>query len=204
MIGIIYYGSGNIGSLSRLLNDLNESHKVVCKPEDFFGVNKIILPGVGAFDSAIISLKNSGLYDAIRDKVLVSKLPILGICLGMQLLFNESEEGKELGFGFITGKVKRMTVRDGTKLPHVGWNSITIKQNSVLLSDINDNSYFYFTHSFYCDCSEKSDILCETIYTQNFTSVVGSHNILGVQFHPEKSHKDGIRLLENFIKRFNA
>lgn len=200
MIGIIDSGAGNIGSLVRIFNELSSTHKIIRKPCDFENIEKLILPGVGSFDSAISSLTDSGLHSIIINKVLKENLPILGICLGMQLLFNRSAEGKKEGFGFIDGSVNKLEWDRNHKLPHVGWNNILIKRNSPITKGLSDDSYFYFTHSFGCFCDNSEDILCESEYLGKFASIVQKNNIFGVQFHPEKSHESGRILIKNFVE----
>jgi glutamine amidotransferase len=199
MIGIVYSGAGNIGSLVRILKEIGVNFIVVNNINDLNIVEKLILPGVGSFDSAIMSLKNSGMWDVLRRKVIEDRVPILGICLGMQLLFCSSEEGELQGLGFIDGVVKKLTRKEGYKLPHVGWNNVIIKKDSPLFHRISEDSFFYFTHNYGCYCNNYDDILCTSGYSDIFVSSVNRENIFGVQFHPEKSHSSGFQLIKNFI-----
>jgi imidazole glycerol-phosphate synthase subunit HisH len=201
MIGIINYGSGNIHAIANLHKraDLeyvvSDDHAVLSKAD------KLILPGVGAFDETMALLQNSGLKDLLDELVLVKKKPIIGVCVGMQILSEGSEEGNLSGFGWIKGQVKRID-KSGlvhqTQLPHMGWNDIELKQTSPLMTDIDTHLGFYFLHSYYFSCTDTKDIIATTHYGERFSCVVNHDNVYGVQFHPEKSHQNGIQLFKNF------
>jgi len=203
MITIIDYGLGNIRAFVNVYDRLNIKTKVAKNIKDLEGVNKIILPGVGHFDYAMQSLENSGMKERINDLVLNEKTPVIGICVGMQMMSNRSDEGKLSGLGWIDGEVKlfdESKINYKTKLPHMGWNDIEPVKDNKLLDGLNTNSRFYFLHSYYFRCNDKSNIIAETIYGEKFASAVYKDNIYGIQFHPEKSHSAGIRLLKNFAE----
>ena len=201
MIGIIDYGLGNIKAFSNIYKSLDIKYKIVQKSEELKDITKIILPGVGAFDDAMNKFNESGLRDGVEKMVLNEKKPLLGICVGMQILAESSDEGTEKGLGWINASVKifdTKTINHDTKLPHMGWNTIDIQsKNEPLFQDLEQQAKFYFLHSYYFQC-EDSNIIAETEYGEKYTSAVRSDNIYGVQFHPEKSHQNGVRLLSNF------
>lgn len=204
MITIINYGSGNIQALCNIYNNLNIEFKVASTPNDLKDSTKIILPGVGSFDETIGMLKKSGFVEHLNHMVLINKIPVLGICVGMQILSNESEEGKLKGLGWINGSVRKFNKEifdTKPKIPHLGWNSIVPKNKQhPILNNINPDRGFYFIHSYYFDCNDNNNILTESFYGIKFCSSVNKENIYGVQFHPEKSHKNGIELLKNFAE----
>ncbi len=199
MIGIINYGMGNLQSVKNSLDFLGIPNIFVNKPQEIDQCDKIILPGVGAFGSAMEKLDKLGFSKTIRDSARRKK-PILGICLGMQLLFEESEEyGFHSGLGLIKGQV--LPLKKEVKkipVPHVGWNNIHKNKDSVLLQDIKDDSCFYFVHSFYCQPNDKSITIAGTDYGIKFTVAIEKGNVFGCQFHPEKSQAYGLKLLKNF------
>jgi glutamine amidotransferase len=202
MIAIVDYGSGNIKAIENIFNEINVKYLVVQNPLKLdHSVSKIILPGVGAFDQTMQTLRESGFIARLNEKVIVEKTPVLGICVGMQLMANESEEGQLRGLGWIPGRVKKLpmtTLNNKPFLPHLGWNSISRKFNNPLLNDIHDETGFYFIHSYYYECENDTDILLQTKYGIEFASAINYGNIYGVQFHPEKSHSNGMKLLWNF------
>lgn len=201
-IVIIDYGMGNIRSIEKALSHLNKKALVSNKPEDLIDATKIILPGVGHFQKAMINLEKSGLIDALNDAVLNKKIPVLGICLGMQLMTNHSEEGNVNGLGWIDAEVVRFKVSDPIKfkIPHIGWNSIRQLKESKISNQIPDNSLFYFVHSYHVTMNASEDALHETIYDKEFISAFEKDTIFGVQYHPEKSHDVGLQLIKNFIE----
>ena len=202
MIGIIDYGLGNIRAFSNIYESLDIPNKIIKSENDFEDVKKIILPGVGAFDYAITSLRESLLLSRLNYEVLECNKPVLGICVGMQMMANNSEEGKLDGLGWIDANVKKFNLDkvDIQKfpLPHMGWNKVTNLTENELLKNLNNESRFYFLHSYYFDEKSSNDAIAQSAYIEKFTSIVKKNNIYGVQFHPEKSHENGIQLLKNF------
>jgi len=198
MIGIIDYGMGNVGSVESMINHLGYyKTKIITTSKELKEVDKIILPGVGTFDNGVKNLKESGLFDELNTQVLVNNKPVLGICLGMQLLMDKSEEGKLDGLGWIKGECKKFIFTDKSlKIPHMGWNETLPVTNELCEID----SRFYFVHSYYVECDKKDDIMLKTNYGVDFVSGVSKDNIFGVQFHPEKSHRYGMNLMKKFIK----
>lgn len=203
MITIINYGSGNINAIKNIYERLKIPLIVANTPSEVNGAEKIILPGVGAFDETISMLDESGFRSILDKRVMVDGIPVLGICVGMQILAEKSEEGKLPGLGWINGEVRKIDtslLTEKPKIPHLGWNSIQVKKENKIFENINSVDGFYFLHSFYFECSDEKDILSKTFYGKDFASSVNHKNIYGVQFHPEKSHHNGISLLENFAK----
>jgi glutamine amidotransferase len=199
MIVVIDYKMGNIGSILNMLKKIDAEGIVSSDPYDIKSADKLILPGVGSFDEGVKNLKESGLTSVIEDKVIGEKTPILGICLGMQLFAKRSEEGVLDGLGWIDAEVKRFSFGNNVlKIPHMGWNTVAVLKQDDLLRDMPDPSKFYFVHSYYFVCNDDNDALLVTDYGHSFVSAVKKDNISGVQFHPEKSHKFGMKLLENF------
>ncbi|MCM8795934.1 MAG: imidazole glycerol phosphate synthase subunit HisH [Candidatus Omnitrophica bacterium] len=199
-IGIIDYGMGNIYSVKKALEFFGQKTRVISRPQDIRRYNKIVLPGVGAFDDAITQLQKQDLIFALKEHIKNKKV-LLGICLGMQLLFEGSDEAKKKnGLGIIKGKVKRFAAIRGLKVPHIGWNQLRLKNTCPLLKDIPDNAYVYFCHSYYSVPWDKNVIVATCDYGREFAAVVWQDNVYGVQFHPEKSQQIGLKVLENFIK----
>lgn len=200
-IVIVNYGMGNLNSVKRKLSRLNSNVIISSNPHDLVNADKIILPGVGHFKMAMDNLKKLDLIDILNEVVLVEKKPILGICLGMQLMAKKSEEGDVNGFGWIHADVVKFKVKDQLKykIPHTGWNQIHISKESPLMKNIPNLSEFYFVHSYHYLVSNQNDVMNETEYEYKFVSAVEKENIFGVQYHPEKSHDAGELLLRNFI-----
>jgi len=198
---ILDYGMGNLFSVWRKLRRMGVEVAVVSDGVSLIGADKIILPGVGHFGKAMENLNKRRLADALNEAVLIKKTPVLGICLGMQLMARHSEEGDCPGLGWFNAGVVRFKVLDTQhyKVPHMGWNTIEMKKEDPIMKNIPDRSEFYFVHSFHIQCNEQSDILSETQYEYSFTSAVNRGNIWGVQYHPEKSHDAGEVLLKNFV-----
>jgi glutamine amidotransferase len=203
MIGIINYGSGNIQAIANIYNRNNTPFEIINEPGQIKKVDNLILPGVGAYDAAMKVLNSSGLRDALDEAVLIQRKPILGICVGMQILGEGSDEGECTGLGWISGRVRKF---DSTKLvekpfiPHMGWNNVIPALQHRLFESVDENVGFYFVHSYYFEPTLDKNILGSTDYGDNFASAIFSENIMGVQFHPEKSHSNGIQLLSNFAK----
>lgn len=202
MITIIDYNAGNIKSIQNMLRRIGVKSTISNNPEEIKHASKLILPGVGSFDHGMTNLKNSGLIDVLNHKALIDKTPLLGICLGAQMLGNKSEEGIEKGLGWINMDIvkfdtAKMQLTD--KIPHMSWGEIRIeKLTSKLLNGLNNESRFYFVHSYHMKPNDNSVVLTTSNYGYNFVSAVEKENIYGVQFHPEKSHKYGMKILENF------
>lgn len=201
MIIIINYGMGNLRSVQKAFQRININAVVTDKPSDILKANKIILPGVGHFAQGMKNLADSGFIDAINEAVTVKKKSILGICLGMQLLTEHSEEGNINGLGLIKGSVRKFpTPSNGLKIPHMGWNSLIVKKTFDLSLGVSQDDFVYFVHSYYTSCTNKDDVLFQTEYGIIFDSAFQHENIVGFQFHPEKSHHAGLKLLSNFVK----
>lgn len=201
-IVVIDYGMGNIGSICNMFKHLGVSVQVSSDVAVIKHADKLILPGVGHFDKAMQNINTLGLSDVIRELALIKKKPILGICLGMQLMCKSSEEGILPGLSLLNAQVIKFKF-DGNlnlKIPHMGWDTIEISKDSEIVEGLNNDSRFYFVHSFYVDCDNNDDVLTFTDYGHKFVSSFQVENIVGVQFHPEKSHKFGITLFKNFIE----
>lgn len=201
MITILDYGSGNINALKNIYDRLNISIEFAKTKEQILSADHIILPGVGAFDETVSTLHENGFIDVLNKKVLDEKVPILGICVGMQMLAHSSEEGILKGLSWIPGKVRKFDINmipDKPKIPHLGWNSTVTLRDCVLFKDIDPETGFYFMHSYYFECADENNVIAKTEYGTTFHSAVNYENIYGVQFHPEKSHDNGIQLLRNF------
>ena len=196
-IGIINYKMGNIGSILNMLKKIGCACSVSEDPSEILKADKLILPGVGAFDEGMKNLKESGMAEVILKKVTEDKVPLLGICLGMQLLGKRSEEGKLPGLGLVDAETVRFN--HGLKIPHMGWNTVSSAKIDGLFKNLSENR-FYFVHSYHVVCQNQEEVLSETNYGVRFTSSIQKENIYGVQFHPEKSHKFGMQLLRNFVE----
>lgn len=202
MIAVVNYGVGNLGSIQNMLKRVSNVETVITNDVSILNkANKIILPGVGAFDNGMEKIKTSGLLDTLHKIALQDKKPILGICLGMQMLANGSEEGVLPGLGWIDAYSCRFQPggdNANLKVPHMGWNEVSISKHHALVNDLPLHSRFYFVHSYYVKCKQPDDILLTCHYGTDFTCAVQHDNIMGVQFHAEKSHKFGMQLLKNF------
>jgi len=201
MITIINYGLGNIKAFVNIYKNLNIPYKLASNASDLKDAKKIILPGVGAFDYTMERLRKSGMKETLHELVLKHHVPVLGICVGMQMLARSSEEGILAGLDWIEGDVKKfndLILMKGNFLPHMGWNQVRVTRNNELFQNIDQESRFYFLHSYYFECNNNNNIIAVTDYGDQFASAVNLENIYGVQFHPEKSHSAGIQLLKNF------
>ena len=201
-IGIINHNFANLHSVKKALDYLNCPNIIINKPNELSGeVDGIILPGVGAFDAAMNSLQISNFINPIKDIVGLG-VPILGVCLGMQLLFTKSEEGILEGLNLIEGEVTEIKkVRKDMKIPHMGWNSIEIKSNSVLFNNIKSGEYFYFVHGYKCEPKDESIVSTEVTYGDVICSSIEKDSIFATQFHPEKSGEIGLEIYKNFISK---
>ena len=200
MITIVDYGLGNLGSIKNMLEYIGVPVEIQSDLKLIKMAKKIILPGVGKFDAAMSRINQSGLREVLDYKALEEQIPILGICLGMQLLTKKSEEGSLMGLGWIDADVKKFKLNKDFKVPHMGWNSIEISKLNNLTKSLKNDSRFYFVHSYFVKTLKNENSLFKTSYGHQFDSGIVSNNIYGVQFHPEKSHKFGMKLLEQFAK----
>ena len=200
MIKIVDYGLGNILAFQNVFKRLNLSVGIAKTAADLTDATKLVLPGVGAFDQAMRLLDDSGMREALDDCVIARGVPVLGVCVGMQILADSSEEGQAAGLGWIRGRVKafRSLRVDDLLVPHMGWNDVTPATQSGLFGQLGTEPRFYFLHSFYFECAEPRHVAAVTHYGVDFASAVHRDNIYGVQFHPEKSHQFGARLLQSF------
>lgn len=201
MIVIVDYGMGNLRSVEKAFLRSKIQVIISSDPKLILRAKKLVLPGVGHFERGINNLKEKGLFEALNEAVLKEKITILGICLGMQLMTEYSEEGNCEGFGWIKVKTKKFSFEDNKfKIPHMGWNNLNIRRENHLFSKIDNDSFFYFVHSYCVTCEYSEDILTETIYGGCFVSSFNKGNIYGCQFHPEKSHDAGLQVLRNFAE----
>ncbi|WP_420384923.1 imidazole glycerol phosphate synthase subunit HisH [Roseivirga sp.] len=201
MIGIIAYGSGNVKAIANIYKRLNLDYFITSDPGKLKEATRLILPGVGAFDQTMNLLNESGLRSVLDKLVLNDKIPVLGICVGMQIMAESSEEGAEKGLGWISGRVKKIDqnkLHNKPKLPHMGWNSVILAKPNEIVEDVNFNKGFYFLHSYFMSPSNEEDVLVKADYGQEFACVVKKENVVGIQFHPEKSHDNGIQVFKNF------
>ncbi len=200
MIAIIDYDAGNLKSVEKALQYLGEECIVTRDKEKLLKADKIILPGVGAFGDAMEKLHKFELVDVIHKLVKENK-PFLGICLGLQLMFESSEEGPGVkGLGLLPGKIVKFPEKEGFKIPHMGWNSIDVKEGSRLFKGVSNNSYVYFVHSYYLQAENENDVAATTEYITHVHASVEHDNIFACQFHPEKSGDVGLRILKNFCE----
>lgn len=201
-LAIVNYGMGNLHSVVRKMSGLDVHTVIASTANEIRDADKIILPGVGHFAKAMENLRQLGLYEALNEAVIVKKKAILGICLGMQLMAKESEEGNSAGLGWIDARVVRFNIKDTIryKVPQTGWNTINICKKTSLLQKVEDNSEFYFLHSYHYSNTLREDALTTTVFQYEYVSAVEKENIFGTQFHPEKSHRQGMQLLKNFIQ----
>ena len=200
MITIVNYGVGNLASIKNMLKKAGFEAVLATEKSEIEKASKIILPGIGAFDHCMSEFNKSGLRELVTKKVLGEKTPVLGICVGLQMLMESSEEGVEPGLGWIKGKTikfKKEKLGD-LKIPHMGWTNVQIVKDTLLTQQLGDEPRFYFVHSYYVQPEEQSDIMLTATYGYEFTAAINHENIFGAQFHPEKSHKYGMKILENF------
>lgn len=201
MITIVNYGMGNLGSLANMLKRLGVPAMVATDPGEVLRAERLLLPGVGAFDAAMRRINGvPGLRAALDRKALEERVPVLGVCLGMQLLTRGSEEGDAPGLGWIEGATVRFPRLDGLKVPHMGWNTAVPTGSSPLLRDVGDAPRYYFVHSYCVHVDDPAHALMRTTHGVPFDAAIGRGNIFGVQFHPEKSHRHGMTILRNFAE----
>lgn len=201
MIALIDYGVGNIRAFTNIYKKLNIPVKIAKSTADLTDVTKLILPGVGAFDHAMEQLEQSGMRPRLDELVIQNKVPVVGICVGMQMLAHSSDEGKLPGLCWIDATVKKFDetkISYSTHLPHMGWNDVVPAKENSILKGLEKDAKFYFLHSYYFHCNHPEDVIARTDYGIEFSCAVNNDNIYGVQFHPEKSHQYGIQLLNNF------
>lgn len=200
-VAIIDYNMGNLASIRRSFEECGASVFVTNNPKDLAEAERIVLPGVGSFYDGMQHLANSGFKEALQEEVQNKGKPLLGICLGMQLLSEAGTEGKSIeGLGFIKGKVEKIIPQNAEKVPHVGWNELIVNQHNPVLKGIEKECDFYFVHSYHFVAKNDNDIVARTPYCGEIVSVVAKDNIFGVQFHPEKSQKSGFALIKNFLE----
>jgi len=192
---------GNFASVLRMVQKVGGSARLVDSPSDLRGADKIILAGVGAFDNGMTSLREGGWIDPLNEAVMERKVPVLGICLGMQLMFQRSEEGLLPGLGWVDGEVRRFNLpsESGLKVPHMGWNTVTITKLNPLFPVDEDEQRFYFVHSYHAHCAQPADVVATATHGHPFTAALSRDNLYGVQFHPEKSHRFGMAIIKNFL-----
>ena len=200
MIRVIDYGLGNVQAFINAYKNLNIKAKSSKTINELKDASHIILPGVGSFDQAIRLFNNSGMRDEVERLVMNVNIPILGVCVGMQILGSTSEEGTSKGLGWINGKIKKIRFKNNNPLPlpHMGWNNVNTKNNLELFNELDSQPSFYFLHSFYFSCEDETSEIASFSYGGDLTCAIKKKNIYGVQFHPEKSHHFGAKLLQNF------
>jgi len=204
MIAIINYGSGNVGAIANIYKQLKIPHIVTGDLAELAAAERYILPGVGAFDATMRYLNNSGMVEMLNEQVLVNKKKVMGICVGMQILADSSDEGELPGLGWIPGHVRRIdaaTLPANPKLPHMGWNSVTPRDGAQLFDGVDSERGFYFLHSYYFDAASAGNVAATVEYGKELTCAVARENVFGMQFHPEKSHANGVRVFKNFAER---
>jgi len=203
MISIVDYGLGNLGSIINMFKKIGHQSQIINQPAELEHATKIILPGVGAFDTGIKHLQDYGWMDSLNHKVLVERVPILGICLGMQLMTTGSEEGNLKGLGWIKATTNKFQPSSSDfKIPHMGWSKTKVLKSSKLLPIDEKERRFYYVHSYYVMVEESADQLLSCTYENTFTAGFEKENVIGVQFHPEKSHKFGMELFSNFANNY--
>lgn len=198
-VSIVDYGLGNLGSVANMLKRVGALNNRVTAPDEILAAERILLPGVGAFDKGTALLRDAGLVEALREFA-ASGRPLLGICLGMQLLLDSSEEGVSEGLGLIPGRSRRFEGASGLRVPHMGWNSVTPRRGDPLFASLPDDNRFYFVHSYRVVPTREEDVLATTTYGASFASMIRRDNVIGAQFHPEKSHAFGMVVLRNFAE----
>lgn len=201
MICIVNYGLGNLNSIKNIIKKIGSESKIIDDVSELKGAKKLILPGIGAFDHGMQFLNERGWVSDLNEAVLVKKIPVLGICLGMQLMCNRSEEGVLPGLGWFDADVKRFRLAPGSplKIPHMGWNAVHVKKENPLIEKREEEQRFYFVHSYHAVCNNPADELLSSVHGYEFTAAISHENMFATQFHPEKSHRFGMELLKHFI-----
>jgi glutamine amidotransferase len=202
-IVIVDYRMGNTGSIINMLKRVGATASCSSQPSDIGRADKLILPGVGAFDHGMSHLRQLGLIEVLTRRVVTDGVPVLGICLGLQLLSKSSEEGTLAGLGWVDARTVRFAFgpgQSGLRIPHMGWNTVTPRRRDSLFRDLDEDHGFYFVHSYHLVCAREEDVLATAHYGYDFACAVQHGNILGTQFHPEKSHRFGKQLLKNFVE----
>ena len=200
MIAIIDYDAGNIKSVEKALHFLGQEVKITGDAQEILQADKVVLPGVGAFGDAMANLKNRGL-DQVICQVAESGTPFLGICLGLQLLFERSDEAPGVeGLGILKGEIRKIPQQEGLKIPHMGWNSLHLEHNGRLFQGIKEGAYVYFVHSYYLKAEEEEIVKASTEYSTHIHASVEKGNVFACQFHPEKSSEVGLKILKNFVE----
>ena len=197
-IKIIDYGVCNALSVKNMLNRIGFPCSVVKSPKEINIYDKLILPGIGSFDNGMNNLKNLSWTSYFKNEFDYEKKYLLGLCLGMQILLDDSEEGSLGGLGLISGKVKKLNFDNNNKIPNIGWRNLTIKNSSLLTNELQLNDQFYFVHSYYCDVYDDTSIVATTSHATSFPAIIKKNNVFGCQFHPEKSNIYGMKILKNF------
>jgi imidazole glycerol-phosphate synthase subunit HisH len=203
MIAIVDYGSGNVAAIANIYKRLKIPHMITGDPVELENADRFILPGVGAFDTTMRYLNNSGIAAILNEQVLIQKKKVLGICVGMQVLADSSEEGALSGLGWIPGRVRKIDaglLASRAKLPHMGWNSIMPKDGAPLFDNVDVEHGFYFLHNYYFDAAEKSHVSATVDYGKEMPCALAYANVYGMQFHPEKSHSNGVVVFQNFAE----
>ena len=204
MITIVDYKTGNLGSIKNMLKKIGVPSVITADPDQILEASKIILPGVGAFDIGVRKLKDAGIWDVLIEKVQIQKTPILGICLGAQLMTKGSEEGVKQGFGWVDADTVKFKIEKESKLkvPSMGWHHAHVEKKSKLFEKMTDDPRFYFVHSYHFKLFDSDQVLTTSNFSYNFCSAFEKENVIGVQYHPEKSHKFGMQLLRNFASNY--
>ncbi|MFN7093228.1 MAG: imidazole glycerol phosphate synthase subunit HisH [Allorhizobium sp.] len=202
MITIVDYGTSNLGSMKNMFKKIGVDTRFATSPSHIEDATKIIVPGVGSFDAGMRALNNSGMVPVLNRKALEERVPILGVCLGMQLMTRGSEEGDLPGLGWIAAQTVRFdqASNPGLRVPHMGWNEVKMCKNNSIVADMAEETRFYFAHSYHISCDNPADVLLECAYGRPFPAAIASGNLVAAQFHPEKSHRFGMWLLRNFAE----
>jgi glutamine amidotransferase len=199
-VTIVDYGMGNLGSIANMFKKLGAAAVIAHRAEEIEAADRLVLPGVGAFDTGMHNLHVRGLVEVLNRKAMAERCPTIGICLGQQLLMQRSDEGRLPGLGWVDGEVRRLAVGGELRLPHMGWNTVDIVRPDGLYAGMTGEVRFYFVHSYGVACRSEEDVLSTTTYGDTFVSALRHGNVFGTQFHPEKSHRFGMQVLSNFLR----